>query len=110
MLDKSSEKKSQKKPPQSRFRQPDIEAESFNTHEQSNNSKADLPGNLRKLLPKHAQEIYVKAYCSALKQYKNPEKRQGNEDLEVVAHKVAWSAVEQKYRKTDLGKWVERNK
>lgn len=67
-----------------------------------------LPENLQTLLPKHAQEIYVKAYNNAAEQYKDPEKRRGHDDLETVAHKVAWSAVEKEYIKNASGKWVKR--
>jgi cation transport regulator len=47
----------------------------------------DLPDSVRDNLPKHAQEIYQAAFNSAEEQY----------DEESRAHRVAWSAVEQKY-------------
>jgi cation transport regulator len=59
---------------------------------------SDLPDSVRNNLPKHAQEIYRAAYNSAEKQY-------GEEDR---AHRVAWSAVENKYEKNDQGNWVEK--
>jgi cation transport regulator len=58
----------------------------------------DLPDSVRNNLPKHAQEIYKEAYNSAEEQY-------GEEDR---AHRVAWSAVENKYEKNDQGNWVEK--
>jgi cation transport regulator len=58
----------------------------------------DLPDNVRNNLPKHAQEIYRAAYNSAEEQY----------DEESRAHRVAWSAVEQKYEKNEEGEWVEK--
>ena len=58
-----------------------------------------LPDNVTNNLPKHAQEIYKEAFNSAEDQY-------GEEDR---AHRVAWSAVEQKYEKNDKGNWVEKD-
>jgi cation transport regulator len=59
---------------------------------------SDLPDSVRNNLPKHAQEIYKEAYNSAEDQY-------GEESR---AHRVAWSAVENKYEKNDQGNWVEK--
>ncbi len=58
----------------------------------------DLPDSVRRNLPKHAQEIYKEAFNSAEKQY-------GEESR---AHRVAWSAVENKYEKNEDGNWVEK--
>jgi cation transport regulator len=58
----------------------------------------DLPDSVRDNLPKHAQEIYRSAFNSAEEQY----------DEESRAHRVAWSAVEQKYEKNEEGEWVEK--
>ncbi len=60
-------------------------------------------------LPKHAQQIYKKAHASALKEYKNPEKRRGGkrQSAEQVAHKVAWSAVKNEYQK-EGDEWVKK--
>ncbi len=58
----------------------------------------DLPDSVRRNLPKHAQEIYRAAFNSAEDQY-------GEESR---AHRVAWSAVEQKYEKNEQGNWVQR--
>jgi cation transport regulator len=57
----------------------------------------DLPDRVRNNLPKHAQEIYKEAFNSAEEHY-------GEESR---AHRVAWSAVENKYEKNDQGNWVE---
>ena len=67
----------------------------------------DLPEDIQEHLPEHAQDIYREAFNSAWKQYKNPKERRGNESREAVSHKVAWSAVEEKYHKESSGKWVE---
>jgi cation transport regulator len=53
---------------------------------------------VKKNIPKHAQEIYKEAFNSAQEQY-------GEEDR---AHRVAWSAVEQKYEKNQNGEWVSK--
>jgi cation transport regulator len=52
-------------------------------------------------LPEHAQHIFKKAHANAVKQYQNPEKRRGGktQSAEEVAHKAAWAAVKQKYKK-----------
>jgi cation transport regulator len=57
----------------------------------------DLPDRVRNNLPKHAQEIYKEAFNSAEEHY-------GEESR---AHRVAWSAVENKYEKNGQGNWVE---
>ena len=68
----------------------------------------NLPKGVSSKLPKHAQKIYMEAHNNALKEYKNPEKRRDpNEDLEQVANKIAWSAVEKKYKKVGEH-WVEK--
>ncbi len=53
-------------------------------------------------LPEHAQHIFKKAHASALKEYEDPKKRRrggAKEDVEEVAHKVAWAAVKYEYKK-----------
>jgi cation transport regulator len=55
-----------------------------------------LPDSVKNNLPKHAQEIYKEAFNSAEEQY-------GEESR---AHHVAWSAVENKYEKNEIGRWV----
>jgi cation transport regulator len=57
-----------------------------------------LPDSVRNNLPKHAQEIYKEAYNSAEDQYGEEER----------AHRVAWSAVENKYEKNEQGNWVQK--
>ena len=57
-----------------------------------------MPESVRRNLPRHAHEIYRAAYNSAEEQY-------GEESR---AHRVAWSAVENKYEKNVDGDWVER--
>lgn len=57
---------------------------------------ADLPDEV-KALPKHAQEIWMAAFNSAIEQYKDEEKAFG----------TAWAAVKKKYEKRD-GRWVAK--
>jgi cation transport regulator len=61
-------------------------------------------------LPEHAQHIFKKAHASAIKEYKDPDKRRGgkNESAEEVAHKVAWAAVKKEYKKED-DEWVKKD-
>jgi cation transport regulator len=58
----------------------------------------ELPKGVRNNLPRHAQDIYKEAFNSAEEQY----------DEESRAHRVAWSAVEQKYEKNEKGNWVSK--
>ena len=71
----------------------------------------ELPKGVKNNLPQHAQEIYMEAFNHAYEQYKNPKKRQDdNANREETAHRVAWSAVENKYHKNQAGKWVAKEK
>ena len=58
----------------------------------------DLPDSVRNNLPEHAWEIYRAAYNSAEEQYWE----------ESRAHRVAWSAVENKHEKNENGNWVAK--
>ncbi|MFP4403369.1 MAG: ChaB family protein [Candidatus Woesearchaeota archaeon] len=69
--------------------------------------ESDLPKLVKNNLPIDAQKIYKEAYNNAWEQYKNPEDRKGNASREEVAHKVAWSAVKQKYTKQG-NNWVKK--
>lgn len=66
---------------------------------------SELPDSVKNVLPSHAQDIYKEAFNSAYDEYKSPSDRRSDESREEVAHKVAWSAVKQKYAKGDDGKW-----
>lgn len=68
----------------------------------------DLPDSVRDNLPHHAQEIYKEAYNSAWDEYSDPDDRRGDDSREEVAHKVAWSAVKQKFEKNNAGKWMPK--
>lgn len=68
----------------------------------------DLPKGVRNSLPKHAQEIYRSAFNNAYRTYRLNEKRyEKEESRDEVAHRVAWSAVKEKYERTDTG-WMRR--
>jgi cation transport regulator len=69
----------------------------------------ELPDNVKNVLPKHAREIYLAVFNNAEEQYADPEKRQGDDNLEEVSHKVAWAAVKQEYEKDEeTGKWKKK--
>ncbi len=72
-------------------------------------STSDLPDNVKDNLPSHAQEIYQEAYNSAWDEYKDPDKRKGDDSRESVSHQVAWSAVEKKYEKNKDGEWHKKS-
>lgn len=61
---------------------------------------SDLPDSVRTHLPKHALEIYKAAFNSAWEQYNHEEER---------AHRVAWSAVKNEYKKNENGKWIKKS-
>ncbi len=65
----------------------------------------DLPESVRGALPVHAQAVYQAAFNNAWEEYSSPVDRHGDDDRETVAHKVAWSAVKQSYRKGSDGDW-----
>ena len=69
---------------------------------------SDLPDSVKNHLPKHAQEIYKEAYNNAWDQYADPDKRRSDDSREEVAHKVAWSAVKEKYEKKNE-QWVRKS-
>lgn len=64
-------------------------------------SVSELPDSVKDALPKAAREIYKEAFNSAWDQYSD------RDDREATAHKVAWSAVKQKYEKKG-DEWVEK--
>ena len=70
----------------------------------SNNK--ELPKGVQNHLPIHGQDIYREAFNHAWEEYASPSKRRTKDSREVVAHKVAWSAVEKKYHKDEEGHWV----
>lgn len=70
-------------------------------------SNSELPDNIKDNLPKHAQDIYRESYNNAWDQYDEPQKRRGDASREETAHRVAWSAVKEKYEKKN-GKWQRK--
>lgn len=67
----------------------------------------DLPASVKDSLPKHAQEIYLAAFNNAWDQYDSASERRDDDSREETAHKVAWSAVKQKYHKKG-DNWVQK--
>lgn len=70
-------------------------------------SNVDLPDSVKNALPQHAQDIYREAYNHAWQEYKDPDRRAGSTSREETSHKVAWSAVKNKYVKKG-DQWVEK--
>ena len=63
-------------------------------------TNTDLPERVRKVLPRHAQDIYRAAFNSAYERY--------GRDREAIAHRVAWAAVKRRYIQRAAGFWVAR--
>jgi cation transport regulator len=53
----------------------------------------DLPDNLRRRLPAHAQDIFREAFNHAWASHS------GDPEVEAIAHRIAWAAVKRHYRK-----------
>ena len=58
----------------------------------------DLPENIKKHLPVHAQSIFLKAFNNALNEYND----------ENIAFKVAWSSVKKSYKKDSNEIWIKK--
>jgi cation transport regulator len=56
----------------------------------------DLPPSPRRRLPEHGQDIYRTAFNRAWDRYRDIDLHR----LEEIAHRVAWSSVKRKYRKS----------
>lgn len=72
------------------------------------NSIQRLPEAVQTHLPTHAQEIYKEAFNHAFQEYADPSKRQDESSREETAHKVAWAAVKEKYKKGPTGRWIKK--
>lgn len=70
---------------------------------------SELPDSVRDNLPEHAQDIYKEAYNSAWDQYAEPEDRRGDAGREETAHRVAWAAVKESYKKDAEGRWRKQD-
>jgi cation transport regulator len=68
----------------------------------------DLPLRVRAHLPAAAQTVYRKVYNSAWKHYARAQKRRAGTSREETAHRVAWSAVRQSWRKRG-DSWVRKS-
>ena len=62
----------------------------------------DLPPPVRDHLPEHAQDIFREAFNHAHSQHK------GDPRQEEAAFRIAWAAVERRYRK-DTDRWVPKD-
>jgi cation transport regulator len=65
-------------------------------------TNADLPENLQRLLPPHAQDIYRAAFNHAFFDH------EGDPRQEEAAHRIAWAAVKRSYVRTQEG-WRRRD-
>jgi cation transport regulator len=65
-------------------------------------TNADLPENLQRLLPEHAQDIYRAAFNHAYAAHA------GDPRQEEAAHRIAWAAVKRSYARTATG-WERRD-
>jgi cation transport regulator len=64
------------------------------------NKRSELPDSVKDNVPAHAQDIYKEAFNNAIDQYDGDEER---------AHRVAWAAVKDKYKKDQSsGKWKKK--
>ena len=61
-------------------------------------SNNDLPKSISDNLPEHAQDIFRTAFNNAHEEHGN----------EKQAFKIAWSAVERRYKKNEDGQWVQK--
>lgn len=70
---------------------------------------SDLPANIKDLLPKHAQEIYLKAFNNAWQEYEDADMRREDSSQEETAYRVAWAAVKKVYTKDEkTGQWKRK--
>jgi len=67
----------------------------------------DSPDSIRHVLPKDARKIYLASFNNAWEEYKDAKNRRGDDTREEVAHKIAWAAVKQKYKKKG-DKWKRK--
>ena len=66
----------------------------------------NLPPSVQNHLPEQAQNIYREAFNHAFVEYQDPKKKRNkNDSVEEVCHRVAWSAVKNKYSKGADGNW-----
>jgi cation transport regulator len=64
-----------------------------------NHRMSDLTRVVQDNLPEHVQEIYQEAFNNAWQEYADSDDRRDATLREETAHKVAWAAVKQSYRK-----------
>lgn len=67
----------------------------------------DLPDNVKNVLPEHGQAIYREAFNHAWDEYRDPDKRRKGGTQEETAHRVAWAAVKEKYKKQG-DRWIAK--
>ena len=65
----------------------------------------ELPAALKNNLPKDAMEVYVAAYNQAWTRSTHASHQRSGISIEDIAHRKAWGAVRDKYRKQGQ-EWV----
>ncbi|MGH6636596.1 MAG: ChaB family protein [Gammaproteobacteria bacterium] len=71
----------------------------------TNKTLSHLPENLRKELPRRAQEMYAAAYDRTWEKCAASEEFQDERSIAETAHKAALLAVEMEYEKDEHGRW-----
>lgn len=69
----------------------------------------DLPDNVTRVLPAHAQDIDRAAFNDDWDRHARPPHREGDASREETTHPVAWSAVKQTFEKKtgdETGPWT----
>ena len=59
----------------------------------------ELPAAMKKNLPKDAMEVYLAAYNQAWSRSAQAHDQRSGATVDDIAHREAWSAVRDKYRK-----------
>jgi cation transport regulator len=65
-------------------------------------TNSDLTAPIRRVLPRHAQDIYRGAFNNAYERY--------GASREPVANRIAWTAVKCRYVHARAGVWVPRSR
>lgn len=72
---------------------------------------SDLPDDIKKDLPIHAQDIYRKTFNGAWDQYEETKTVVNVEESRAAnADKAAWDAVHERFYVNEFDEWVHREK
>lgn len=70
-------------------------------------SNEELPSRIRRQLPPHVCTIYRMTYNTTFEKYKDTDEHIGNRELDDIADKAAWTAVEEAFTK-EGDEWVRK--